>query len=124
MGWVRTKRDSKAVSFLAINDGSIIHNIQAVIDINNFDADLLKNHFNRRMCSYNRLLLYNHKAKASHQKFRQKKLRYLERLMIVSLYRKKGHTLEFFKRSSALTPKNKYFRSHTSHSPSPCLWNS
>ena len=27
-GWVRTKRGNKNVAFLAVNDGSIIHNIQ------------------------------------------------------------------------------------------------
>ena len=30
-GWVRTKRDSKTVSFLALNDGSTITNLQAVL---------------------------------------------------------------------------------------------
>ena len=42
MGWVRTKRDGKNVAFIAVNDGSVIHNIQAVVDVNNFDADLFK----------------------------------------------------------------------------------
>ena len=31
-GWVRTKRGNKNVAFLAVNDGSIIHNIQVVAD--------------------------------------------------------------------------------------------
>jgi len=31
-GWVRTKRGSKQVTFIAINDGSTIHNIQIVAD--------------------------------------------------------------------------------------------
>ena len=31
-GWVRTRRDSKAFSFLEVNDGSCLKNIQAVID--------------------------------------------------------------------------------------------
>ncbi|MCD4729465.1 MAG: asparagine--tRNA ligase, partial [Bacteroidales bacterium] len=31
-GWVRTKRGSKNVSFIALNDGSTIHNIQIVVD--------------------------------------------------------------------------------------------
>ncbi len=29
--WVRTKRESKNVAFLALNDGSTIHNLQAVV---------------------------------------------------------------------------------------------
>ena len=31
-GWVRTKRGSKNVSFIALNDGSSIHNIQVVVE--------------------------------------------------------------------------------------------
>ena len=31
-GWVRTKRDSKGFSFLEINDGSCLRNLQAVVD--------------------------------------------------------------------------------------------
>ena len=31
-GWVRTKRDSKGFSFLEINDGSCLKNIQAIVD--------------------------------------------------------------------------------------------
>jgi asparaginyl-tRNA synthetase len=31
-GWIRTKRDSKEVSFIAVNDGSTMGNIQIVID--------------------------------------------------------------------------------------------
>ena len=41
-GWVRTKRGNKNVAFLAINDGSIIHNMQVVVDLANFDEDLMK----------------------------------------------------------------------------------
>ena len=42
-GWVRTKRGNKNVAFIALNDGSIIHNIQIVADVNKFDESLLKN---------------------------------------------------------------------------------
>ncbi|WP_297720215.1 asparagine--tRNA ligase [uncultured Porphyromonas sp.] len=41
-GWVRTKRGSKGLSFVAINDGSCIHNMQVVVDHSQFDAELLK----------------------------------------------------------------------------------
>ena len=41
-GWVRTKRENKNVAFLAVNDGSTIHNIQAVVDVPNFDEEMLK----------------------------------------------------------------------------------
>ncbi|MBO7479674.1 MAG: asparagine--tRNA ligase [Bacteroidales bacterium] len=41
-GWVRTKRGNKNVSFIALNDGSTIHNIQIVCDAAKFDEELLK----------------------------------------------------------------------------------
>jgi len=40
-GWVRTKRGSKNVSFIALNDGSTINNIQVVAE-NNIPEDVLK----------------------------------------------------------------------------------
>jgi asparaginyl-tRNA synthetase len=39
-GWVRTKRGNKNVAFIAINDGSIIHNIQVVADPARFEDEL------------------------------------------------------------------------------------
>ena len=41
-GWVRTKRESKNVNFINLNDGSVLSNLQIVADVNLFDADLLK----------------------------------------------------------------------------------
>lgn len=42
-GWVRTHRSSKAVDFIALNDGSTIKNVQIVVDASQVDADTLKN---------------------------------------------------------------------------------
>ncbi|MBS0011469.1 MAG: asparagine--tRNA ligase, partial [Bacteroidales bacterium] len=41
-GWVRTRRGSRQVSFIAINDGSTINNIQVVVDMQAFDEDKLR----------------------------------------------------------------------------------
>ena len=41
-GWVRTHRSSKAVDFIALNDGSTIKNVQIVVDPTKFDEELLK----------------------------------------------------------------------------------
>lgn len=41
-GWVRTKRDSKGFSFLEINDGSCLQNIQVVVDWSCDCSDLLR----------------------------------------------------------------------------------
>ena len=42
MGWVRTKRGSKAVNFIALNDGSTIKNVQIVADVEKFDPEMFK----------------------------------------------------------------------------------
>ncbi len=42
-GWVRTKRGNKNIKFLAINDGSTIHNIQVIADADKFDEDVIRN---------------------------------------------------------------------------------
>ncbi|MBT4510975.1 MAG: asparagine--tRNA ligase, partial [Chloroflexi bacterium] len=38
-GWVRTKRDSKGFSFIEVNDGSCLKNIQVIADssLNNYE---------------------------------------------------------------------------------------
>ena len=41
-GWVRTKRGSKSVSFIALNDGSTIKNVQIVADLEKFSDELMK----------------------------------------------------------------------------------
>ncbi|MBC8266403.1 MAG: asparagine--tRNA ligase [Flavobacteriales bacterium] len=41
-GWVRTKRGSKHVFFIALNDGSTISNIQIVAEGENFSEELIK----------------------------------------------------------------------------------
>lgn len=39
--WVRTKRGSKNVAFIALNDGSTINNIQVVVDVESSDTSIL-----------------------------------------------------------------------------------
>ncbi|MFZ5428792.1 MAG: asparagine--tRNA ligase [Bacteroidota bacterium] len=41
-GWVRTRRSSKNVNFIALNDGSTIHNLQVVADSETFDEEFIK----------------------------------------------------------------------------------
>ena len=41
-GWVRSKRGSKGIFFIALNDGSTIKNVQIVGEDQNFDADTIK----------------------------------------------------------------------------------
>ena len=41
-GWVRTRRGSKSVNFIALNDGSTINNVQVVADVEKFSDEILK----------------------------------------------------------------------------------
>lgn len=42
-GWVRTKRGNKEIVFIALNDGSVIHNLQIVAEVSRFDDELIRN---------------------------------------------------------------------------------
>ena len=41
-GWVRSRRGNKNISFIALNDGSTIKNIQIVVDLQQFSEETLK----------------------------------------------------------------------------------
>ncbi len=41
-GWVRSKRGNKQLAFIAMNDGSIIHSIQIVAELEKFDEEIIK----------------------------------------------------------------------------------
>lgn len=43
-GWIRTRRDTGSFSFLEVNDGSCLANLQVIADksLSNYDADILK----------------------------------------------------------------------------------
>ncbi|MCK9304518.1 MAG: asparagine--tRNA ligase, partial [Bacteroidales bacterium] len=41
-GWVRTKRGNKNISFVALNDGSTVNNIQLVFDMSRFSEESLR----------------------------------------------------------------------------------
>ena len=41
-GWVRTKRGNNFVQFIALNDGSIVTNLQIVVDNEKFDEEHVK----------------------------------------------------------------------------------
>jgi aspartyl/asparaginyl-tRNA synthetase len=41
-GWVRTRRGNNQVAFIAVNDGTIIHNIQVVANMDSFPEETMK----------------------------------------------------------------------------------
>jgi asparaginyl-tRNA synthetase len=108
-GWVRTKRGNKNVAFIALNDGSIIHNLQIVVDVPNFDEELLKK-ITTGACigAYGKLV----KSEGQGQNVEliaQKIEIYGEANADEFPLQKKGHTLEFLREIAHLRPRTNTF---------------
>ena len=108
-GWVRTKRGNKNVAFIAVNDGSIIHNIQIVADPNKFGEELLKQVTTGASVSVSGMLV---ESKGQEQPV---EIQATE----IEVYgtadpekfplQKKGHTLEFLREIAHLRPRTNTF---------------
>lgn len=96
-GWVRTKRGNKQVAFVALNDGSTINNIQIVIDIANFDENLVKNITTGASVSVNGTLVKS-MGKGQSVEIQAKEVK-IYGTADAETYplQKKGHTLEFLR---------------------------
>jgi asparaginyl-tRNA synthetase len=108
-GWVRTKRGNKQVVFIAVNDGSIIHNIQVVVDPEQFDEDLLKQITTGSSISVNGILV---ESPAQGQPVEvQAQSIHLYGTADPATYplQKKGHTLEFLREIAHLRPRTNTF---------------
>lgn len=109
-GWVRTKRGNKNVAFIALNDGSIIHNIQVVVDVQSFGNDELLKQLGTGSC-----ISVNGQLVESQGKGQQLEIHASE----IELYggadpekyplQKKGHTLEFLREIAHLRPRTNTF---------------
>lgn len=108
-GWVRTRRGSKQVSFIALNDGSTIQNVQVVVDIDKFGEDFLKPITTGACVSVNGTLVQ------SQGKGQQAEIQATE----IEIYgaadsatyplQKKGHTMEFLREIAHLRPRTNTF---------------
>ncbi|HBG40350.1 MAG TPA: asparagine--tRNA ligase [Porphyromonadaceae bacterium] len=108
-GWVRTRRGNKNVSFVAINDGSTIHNLQVVIEMEKFGEDFLK------PITTGASLSVNGKLVASQGKGQTVEVQAEE----IEIYgtadpatyplQKKGHSLEFLREIAYLRPRTNTF---------------
>jgi asparaginyl-tRNA synthetase len=108
-GWVRTKRGNKNVAFIAVNDGSIIHNIQVVADPNKFDEELLKQITTGASVSVTGTLV---ESKGQEQPV---EIQATEIVVYGTAdpekfpLQKKGHTLEFLREIAHLRPRTNTF---------------
>jgi asparaginyl-tRNA synthetase len=108
-GWVRTKRGNKNIAFLALNDGSIIHNLQIVVDVANFDENLLK------QITTGSCIAVVGKLAASQGQGQSVEIHATEIILYGTAdpdtypLQKKGHTLEFLREIAHLRPRTNTF---------------
>lgn len=108
-GWVRTKRGSKGISFIAVNDGSCIHNLQVVVDHEAFDEELLKRISTGASVSITGLLTES-QGKGQNVEIQAKDiLLYGEADPITYPLQKKGHSMEFLREIAHLRPRTNTF---------------
>jgi asparaginyl-tRNA synthetase len=107
-GWVRTRRGSKQVSFIALNDGSIIHNVQVVVDLANFDENLLKDITTGACLSVNGELV---QSVGSGQKveIQAREIEVLGKCDNTYPLQKKGHSFEFLREIAHLRMRTNTF---------------
>ncbi len=108
-GWVRTKRGNNKIAFIAMNDGSVIHNIQVVADIANFDAEVIKS-ISTGACLRVTGVLAESMGKGQSVEIQAKEIE-VYGLADSSTYplQKKGHSLEFLRSIAHLRPRTNTF---------------
>ncbi|MFN8155628.1 MAG: asparagine--tRNA ligase [Bacteroidia bacterium] len=108
-GWVRTKRGNKNVAFIALNDGSTIHNLQLVVDPNTFDEELLKR-ISTGACIRAKGTIVASAGSGQATEMQVSELSvYGEADPETYPLQKKGHTLEFLREIAHLRPRTNTF---------------
>lgn len=108
-GWVRTKRGSKHVAFIALNDGSCIHNLQIVVETEKFDEELLKKITTGAAINVvGRLVESQGKGQAVEMVADSIEL-YGTADPLTYPLQKKGHTMEFLREIAHLRPRTNTF---------------
>lgn len=108
-GWVRTKRGNKNISFIALNDGSTIYNIQIVVDLASFGEDLMKK-ITTGACIAVYGDLVESQGSGQAVEIQAKKIDlYGEADPNTYPLQKKGHSLEFLRSIAHLRPRTNTF---------------
>jgi asparaginyl-tRNA synthetase len=108
-GWVRTRRGNKNIAFIALNDGSIIHNIQIVIDLTAFDEELIRQVTTGSSIEVKGKLVES-PGKEQHVEIHAGSLKvYGTADPETYPLQKKGHTLEFLREIAHLRPRTNTF---------------
>ena len=108
-GWVRTKRGNNAVAFIALNDGSIVHNLQIVADLANFDEEQMKK-ITTGACLRVVGTLVESQGKGQVVEVQAKEIEIYGTADPESYpLQKKGHSMEFLREIGHLRPRTNYF---------------
>ena len=108
-GWVRTRRGNKNVSFIALNDGSCLANIQIVVDNERFGEDFLKPITTGAAIAVEGVLVES-QGKGQTVEVQAEKIEiYGTADPETYPLQKKGHTLEFLREIAHLRPRTNTF---------------
>ena len=108
-GWVRTKRGNNKIAFIALNDGSIVHNIQVVAEVEKFDAEMIKS-ISTGACLRVKGNLVESLGQGQSSEIQASEIE-VYGLADSSSYplQKKGHSLEFLRTIAHLRPRTNTF---------------
>lgn len=108
-GWVRTKRGNNKIAFIALNDGSVVHNIQVVAEVEKFDAEMIKS-ISTGACLRVKGNLVESLGQGQSSEIQANEIE-VYGLADSSSYplQKKGHSLEFLRTIAHLRPRTNTF---------------
>jgi asparaginyl-tRNA synthetase len=108
-GWVRTRRDAKAFSFIEVNDGSSLRGIQVIADagLPNYAAEIAKAHTGASIEVQGKLV--PSQGQGQQWEVVATKFTILGEADATYPLQKKGHTLEFLREIAHLRPRSNLF---------------
>lgn len=108
-GWVRTKRGNNKIAFIALNDGSVIHNIQVVAEVEKFDNEMIRS-ISTGACLRVKGNLVESMGQGQSSEIQASEIE-VYGLADSSSYplQKKGHSLEFLRTVAHLRPRTNTF---------------
>lgn len=107
-GWVRTRRDSKGFSFLELNDGTCLSNLQVIVDAGTPGADQLP-HFTTGASVEVEGDLVPSPAQGQKWELRARRVQLVGTADASYPLQKKGHTAEFLRTIAHLRPRSNLY---------------
>ncbi len=108
-GWVRTKRGNKHVNFVALNDGSSLSTLQIVVDVKDFDSEMLASITTGACISVNGTLVESQGGGQKIEIVAKEIEVYGTADPETYPLQKKGHSMEFLREIAHLRPRTNTF---------------